>query len=73
MFLTDLASDMTTSRDIGIAQGLKEGIEKGRKEGREEIARNALMNGFSIDQIHLITGLDMDTIKKLGASASISL
>jgi predicted transposase/invertase (TIGR01784 family) len=65
MFLTDLASDMATSRDIGIAQG--------RAEGREEIARNALMNGFSIDQIHVITGLDMDTIRNMGASANINL
>jgi predicted transposase/invertase (TIGR01784 family) len=77
MFLTDLASDMATSRDIGIAQGraegIREGMEKGMEKGREEIARNALMNGFSIDQIHIITGLDMDTIKKLGASANISL
>jgi predicted transposase/invertase (TIGR01784 family) len=76
MFLTDLASDMATSRDIGIAQGLKEGMEKGRKEGRaegrEEIARNAIMKGFSIDVIHDITGLDMDTIKKLGASAQVT-
>jgi predicted transposase/invertase (TIGR01784 family) len=73
MFQTDLASDMATSRDIGIAQGLKEGMEKGRKEGREEIARNAIMNGLSIDVIHTITGLDTDTIKKLGASANSSL
>jgi predicted transposase YdaD len=65
MFLTDLASDMATSRDLGIAEGRAEGIEK--------VARNALMNGFSIDQIHLITGLDTDTIKKLGASANSSL
>jgi predicted transposase/invertase (TIGR01784 family) len=76
MFQTDLASDMATSRDIGIAQGLKEGMEKGmekgRKEGREEIARNAIMNGLSIDVIHTITGLDMDTIKKLGASVKVT-
>jgi predicted transposase/invertase (TIGR01784 family) len=73
MFQTDLASDMATSRDIGIAQGLKEGMEKGIEKGIEKVARNALMNGFSIDQIQVITGLDLDTIKKLGASANSSL
>jgi predicted transposase/invertase (TIGR01784 family) len=60
MFLTDLASDMATVKDIG------------RAEGRVEIARNALMKGLSIDVIHNITGLDMDTIRNLGASANIN-
>jgi hypothetical protein len=52
-------------RKEGWEGGRKEGWEGGRKEGREETARNALMNGFSIDQIQVITGLDADTIKNL--------
>jgi hypothetical protein len=61
MYQTDLASDMATVLDRGIAQG------------RAEVARNALMNGLSIDVIHTITGLDMDTIRNLGASANKAL
>jgi predicted transposase/invertase (TIGR01784 family) len=72
LFQTDLASDMATVEDRGIAKGRAEGIREGMEKGREEIARNALMNGFSIDQIHLIAGLDMDTFKKLGASSQIT-
>jgi len=39
--------------------------EKGRMAGREEIARNALAEGLSIEIVQKITGLDIDTIKKL--------
>jgi predicted transposase YdaD len=39
--------------------------KEGREERSEEIARNALMNGFSVDQIHIITGLDTDRIRNL--------
>jgi predicted transposase/invertase (TIGR01784 family) len=54
----------------GREEGWERGLEKGIEKGREEIARNALMNGFSIDQIHVITGLDADTIRNLGTSAN---
>jgi hypothetical protein len=65
-------------REEGLEEGWEGGLEKGRVEGREEgretgleeAARNALMNGFSIDQIHEITGLDTDAIRNLGASAN---
>jgi predicted transposase/invertase (TIGR01784 family) len=56
--------------ETALAVRYEEGHEDGREEGREEIARNALMNGYSIDQIHVITGLDKDTIKNLRASAN---
>jgi predicted transposase YdaD len=56
--------------DVRYNDGVERGFERGREKGREEIARNALMNGLSIDLIHTITGLDADTIKKLGASAN---
>ena len=35
------------------------------ERGREEIARKALAEGLSIEIVQKITGLDMDTIKKL--------
>ena len=40
-------------------------FEEGREDGLEEVARNALANGLSLEIIHTITGLDMDTIKSL--------
>jgi predicted transposase YdaD len=54
--------------ETALAVRYEEGWEGGREEGLEKAARNALMNGFSIDQIHVITGLDEDTIKNLGTS-----
>ena len=39
--------------------------EEGMEKGREEIARNALVKGLPIEIICDITGLDVETIKKL--------
>jgi predicted transposase/invertase (TIGR01784 family) len=49
----------------GLEKGLEEGLEKGLEEGLEKTARNALAEGISIDIIEKITGLDLDTIRKL--------
>ena len=53
----------------GIKEGKKEGINEGKAEGHENamktVARNALAKGFSVESIHEITGLDMETIKNL--------
>jgi predicted transposase/invertase (TIGR01784 family) len=46
--------------------GLEKGREEGLEEGREEIARNALAKGMSPEAVSEITGLDVETIKKLG-------
>jgi len=35
------------------------------EEGKEEVARNAFTIGLSIEVIHNITGLDMETLKKI--------
>jgi len=43
----------------------EEGMEKGLEKGKEETARNALAQGLSIEIVQKITGLDMETIKKL--------
>jgi predicted transposase YdaD len=37
-------------------------FEEGREEEREEVARNALAKGASVEFIHDITGLDLETI-----------
>jgi predicted transposase/invertase (TIGR01784 family) len=71
---TALAVRYEEGHEDGWEGGLEKGIEKGREEGRkannEEVARNALMKGFSIDQIHDITGLNADTIRNLGTSSN---
>ncbi|MBM2814857.1 MAG: hypothetical protein HW421_1619 [Ignavibacteria bacterium] len=50
---------------IGLEQGMQQGMQQGINEGIEKIARNALMRGFSIDEIALLTGLTKSQIKKL--------
>ena len=45
-------------------------FEEGREEEREEIARNALLKGSSIEFIHEITGLDIETIESLQANCN---
>jgi predicted transposase/invertase (TIGR01784 family) len=40
---------------------------EGREEGRFEVAKNALDEGASIEFVQKITGLDIETIKKLTA------
>ena len=40
-------------------------LDKGEKRGEEKVARNALAKGLSIELIHEITGLDMETIADL--------
>ena len=41
---------------------------QGKKENQEETTRKALANGLSIEVIHEITGLDMETIKQLASN-----
>ena len=51
--------------DDALAVRYKEGREEGRENEREEIARRALAEGASVEFVGLITGLDMEVIKKL--------
>ena len=44
---------------------VEESVEKGKLEGKLETAQNALLKGFSIDDIMAITGLAADRIKEL--------
>jgi predicted transposase/invertase (TIGR01784 family) len=55
-------------------EGLEDGLEKGRAEGLEEgktdekleIARNLLAKDMTLEFVHDITGLDLETIAGLG-------
>ena len=49
----------------GRVQGMEQGMEKGMEKGLEAAARNAKAKGLPINVIHDITGLDIETIKKL--------
>ena len=49
----------------GREEGREEGMERGMEKGREEMARNALAKGLSLEVIHDITGLDIETLKNL--------
>jgi hypothetical protein len=58
-------------REEGMEIGIEKGMEKGREEGMEKgmakVARNALAEGASLEFIHVITGLDMETIERLAS------
>ena len=60
-------------REEGLEQGREEGLEKGREKGLEEgleqasiqIAKNLLAEGSTHEFIQKITGLSLETVKKL--------
>jgi predicted transposase/invertase (TIGR01784 family) len=50
-----------------IEKGREEGIEKGREEEREGIVKNALDQGFPVELIQKITGIDPETIQQIAS------
>ncbi len=57
---------ITTSwHEKGRAEGKLEGIKEGKLEGKLEVARVALKKGLSEDMVAEITGLGMETLRKL--------
>ena len=67
--LLDIQSEMVHERREGRREGKREGRLEGKREGRregaEQAARNALAEGLSFEQVHRITGLDIQTIQTL--------
>ena len=67
--ISNLNGARREGREIGRQEGQQMGREEGQQIGEEkkalEIARNALAKGISIEMIHDITGLDMETIQGL--------
>jgi predicted transposase/invertase (TIGR01784 family) len=49
----------------GRIEGIAEGLTKGIAQEKLEVARNALAKGLSVEMIHDITGLEIETIKSL--------
>jgi hypothetical protein len=46
-------------------EGMEKGLEKGRSEEAFGIAQKAIGKGLSVEMIHDITGLDLETIQRL--------
>ena len=70
MLMTEF--NLEDAQKVWYEEGMEEGWEKGREEGKNkasfEIVQNALAKGLPIDVISDITGLDINTIKTLGAT-----
>ena len=43
-------------------------IERGIEQDRKEIIKNALSKGYSMEMIHDLTGLDIETIIRLAGA-----
>jgi len=56
---------LAVAREEGKEEGLEEGLEKGHFNEKLEIARNLLAKGSTLEFVHDITGLDMETIENL--------
>ena len=73
MALSDYNSAINYARDEGhrkgitegIKKGMTEGMTKGRQESTLEIAQKMKAMGDSIEKIHTITGLPIETIEQL--------
>jgi len=61
----DLQSKLVNERRKGERKGEMKGRLKGVGEGLETAARNALAKGYTFEQVHEITGLDIKTIEAL--------
>ena len=59
--MSELKYELDTQSKL--VQAKREGRQEGQQEGREDVARNALAKGLSIEMVHDITGLDIETIK----------
>ncbi|MCL2070109.1 MAG: Rpn family recombination-promoting nuclease/putative transposase [Treponema sp.] len=59
--------NMDDALAVRYEEGHEEGMEKGEKKGREDVARNAMAEGVPMELITKITGLDMETVKRLAS------
>ena len=51
--------------EAGIEQGIEQGVQRGRQENLIEIIRNGFHQGFTLDQLSLLTGTSIREIKKI--------
>ncbi|MFN0016508.1 MAG: hypothetical protein ACKVU2_18355, partial [Saprospiraceae bacterium] len=62
---TSYGEGLAEGRVEGLAEGRAEGLAEGRAEGKLEIARKALLQGLSVSQISVLTGLAEAEIEQL--------
>jgi len=53
------------SRAEGLAEGREEGLAEGIAKDKLEVAKKALAKGLSVEMIHEITELDIETIRNM--------
>jgi hypothetical protein len=58
--------------DDALAVRFDEGMEIGEEKCMEKVARNALAKGASVEFIHDITGLDLETINCYSAELMLN-
>ena len=63
MLLTEWNTE--EAKEVWYEEGHEKGLEEGHEKGRIEVAKNALAEGASVEFIKKITGLDLETIKRL--------
>ena len=56
--------DLTSMQNTSHRKGLEEGLAQGMAKDKLEVAKKALAKGLSVEMIHDITGLDIETIRK---------
>jgi len=61
----DLVNSFDSAYEKGIEEGIKKGIEQGIKTKKMEIAKKSLEKDIDIETISMITGLEIEEIKKL--------
>jgi predicted transposase/invertase (TIGR01784 family) len=60
-----IEDEIAAAREDGREDGLTEGRQEGREEQAEEIAKKALAKNIPIETVMEITGLDLETVKKI--------
>ena len=62
----EMETIMVTTYEQILREGRKEGIREGEQRGKLEVARNALNNGFTLDDVHKLTGLSREDLIHAG-------
>lgn len=50
-------------KEAGIAEGMEKGIAEGMEKGKAEVVLNMHNNGFTLEQIVIATGMNIEEIK----------
>ena len=62
IMITTYEQILREGRKEGKQRGIREGEQKGILEGKLEVARNALKNGFTLEDVQKITGLSREDL-----------